>query len=125
MQKYHGILWKHCCIIVNNWSGDLKYYIFIIEIIFIILTHYIKYQRIAVVFMLSAKDIYFYDRVCCRLHGLIRVTCFQCCSCADPEGGRGSGPAEKSQNIGFLSNTGLDPLKITKLPSQHSMLGHH
>ena len=29
------------------------------------------------------------------------------------------------KNIGFLSNTGLDPLKITKLSSQHSMLGHH
>ena len=29
------------------------------------------------------------------------------------------------KNIGFLKNTGLDPLKITKLPSQHSMLGHH
>ena len=29
------------------------------------------------------------------------------------------------KNIGFLSNTGRDPLKITKLPSQHSMLGHH
>ena len=49
-------------------------------------------------------------------------------SCADPEGGGGAGgpdPPEKSQNIGFLSNSGLDPLKITKLPSQHSMLGHH
>ena len=34
-------------------------------------------------------------------------------------------PPEKSQTIGCLSNTGLDPLKITKLPSQHSMLGHH
>ena len=31
---------------------------------------------------------------------------------------------EKSRNIGFLSNTGLDPLKITKLPNQSSMLGH-
>ena len=29
------------------------------------------------------------------------------------------------KNIGFLSNTGPDPLKIKKLPSQHSMLGHH
>ena len=29
------------------------------------------------------------------------------------------------KNIGFLSNTGPDPLQITKLPSQHSMLGHH
>ena len=36
-------------------------------------------------------------------------------SCADPEGGGGV----------TLSNTGLDPQKITKLPSQHSMLGHH
>ena len=27
--------------------------------------------------------------------------------------------------IGFLSNTGPDPLEITKLPNQHSMLGHH
>ena len=34
-------------------------------------------------------------------------------------------PPEKSQKIGFLSNTGLNPLKITKLPSKHSMLGHH
>ena len=38
----------------------------------------------------------------------------------------GSGPHLKNHiNIGVLSNTGLDPLKITKLPSQHSMLGHH
>ena len=31
------------------------------------------------------------------------------------------------KNIGFLicSNTGPDPLKITKLPSQHSMLDHY
>ena len=29
------------------------------------------------------------------------------------------------KNIGFLSKTGLDPLKLTKLPSQYSMLGHH
>ena len=48
-------------------------------------------------------------------------------SCADPEGGGGGtgGPdppsREKYKNIGFLSNTGLDPLKITKLPIQHSM----
>ena len=52
----------------------------------------------------------------------------------DPEGGgaggggRGQGvltPLENYKNIGFLSNTGPDPLKITKLPIQHSMLGHH
>ena len=34
-------------------------------------------------------------------------------------------PPEKSQNIGFPSNIGPDPLKVTKLPSQHSMLDHH
>ena len=47
-------------------------------------------------------------------------------SCADPEGGQGDRtPLENHTNIGFLSNTGLDPLKITKLPSQHSMVGHY
>ena len=40
-------------------------------------------------------------------------------ACADPEGGgdRGSRPPfppEKSQKIGFLSNSGLDPLKNHK-----------
>ena len=41
-------------------------------------------------------------------------------------GGSGSGPHLKNhKNIGFLSNTGPGPLKITKLPGQHSMLGHH
>ena len=40
--------------------------------------------------------------------------------------GRGSGPClENHIAIGFLSNTGPDPLKITKVTSQHSMLGHH
>ena len=34
-------------------------------------------------------------------------------------------PLKNHKDIGFLSNTGQDPLKITKLPSQHSMLGHH
>ena len=39
-------------------------------------------------------------------------------------GGRGSGPPLKNHNtIGFPSNTGLDPLMISRLPSQHSMLG--
>ena len=52
-------------------------------------------------------------------------------SCADPKGGGAGGPdpppppQKNHKNIGFLSNTGLDPLKITKLPSQHSMLRHH
>ena len=37
-----------------------------------------------------------------------------------------SGPPRKNhKNIGFLCNTGPDPLTITRLPSQHSMLGHH
>ena len=55
-------------------------------------------------------------------------TLLNAASCVDPEGGGGAGgldPPEKSQNIGFLSNTGPDPLKITKLSFQHSMLGHH
>ena len=47
----------------------------------------------------------------------------------DQEGGTGGPgplpPLKNHKNIGFLSNTGPDHLKITKLPSQHSMLGHH
>ena len=34
-------------------------------------------------------------------------------------------PPWKITKIGFLSSTGPDPMEITKLPSQHSMLGHH
>ena len=34
-------------------------------------------------------------------------------------------PLENYKNIGFLCNTGPDSLKITKLPIQHPMLGHH
>ena len=43
-----------------------------------------------------------------------------CDPCADPEGGTG-GPdhPENHKNIEFLSSTGPDPLKITKLPSKH------
>ena len=45
-------------------------------------------------------------------------------------GGGGTGgldppPLENYKNIGFLSNTGPDPLQITKPPIQHSMFGHH
>ena len=43
-------------------------------------------------------------------------------------GGRGSGPPpplKNQKNIGFISNTGPDPLNVTKLASQHSILGHH
>ena len=46
--------------------------------------------------------------------------------CADPEVGTGvPDPPGKHKNIGFLGNTGPDPLKITKLSSQHLMSGHH
>ena len=45
---------------------------------------------------------------------------------ADPEDGTGDpDPLRNYKNIGFLSNTGPDPLKITKLPSQHSVMGQH
>ena len=40
-------------------------------------------------------------------------------------GTEGLDPLNNHKKIGFLSNTGPDPLKITKLQSQHSMLGHH
>ena len=48
----------------------------------------------------------------------------------DPEGvGQGvqtpPPPKKKHKNIGFLSDTGPDPLKITKLPSQHLKLGSY
>ena len=50
---------------------------------------------------------------------------------ADPEGGTGDPdppphPTLKNyRNTGFYSNAGPDPLKITRLPSRDSMLGHH
>ena len=34
-------------------------------------------------------------------------------------------PLENYKNIGFLSSTGPDPLKITKLPIQYSILGYY
>ena len=40
-------------------------------------------------------------------------------------GGGGGGAGSPNPPLGFLSNTGPDPLKFLKLPSQHSMLGHH
>ena len=40
-------------------------------------------------------------------------------------GGPDPPPPRKSQNIGFFSNTVPDPLKIVKLPSQLSILGHN
>ena len=58
------------------------------------------------------------------------VTHLRTCVCesADPEGGgggRGSGPHLKNyKNIGYLSNTGQDPLKSTKLPKPAFNVGH-
>ena len=40
-------------------------------------------------------------------------------------GDRGSGPLKNHKNIGFPSNIDPDPLKITKLSSQHSMVCHY
>ena len=46
-------------------------------------------------------------------------------SWADPEGGQVvRTPSENHKNIGFPSNIDPDSLEITKLPSQHSMVGH-
>ena len=46
--------------------------------------------------------------------------------CRSRGGTGGSGlPLENHKTIGFLSSTGLDPLKITKPPSQYSMLGQY
>ena len=39
--------------------------------------------------------------------------------------GSGPPPPENHKNIEYPSNTGPDPLKFSKLPSQHSTLGHH
>ena len=40
-------------------------------------------------------------------------------------GSRGGGPPEKSQNIGFLSNTGQNPLKNHKATKPAFNVGHH
>ena len=44
-------------------------------------------------------------------------------------GGEGPGgldlPSKITKNIGFFSSAGPDPLKIVKLPSQLSILGHN
>ena len=45
--------------------------------------------------------------------------------CGYRGGTGGWDPLKNHKNIGFLNNTGPDPLKITKLPNQHSMLGKH
>ena len=40
-------------------------------------------------------------------------------------GGEGGGSPEKITNLKYFSNTNPDSLKITKLPSQHSMFSQH
>ena len=63
------------------------------------------------------------QRVLCKIYIDVGVIKHMCGS----RGGQGArtSPLENYKNIGFLSNIGSDPLKITKLPIQHSMLGHH
>ena len=65
--------------------------------------------------------------ICSQRPGSKVILCFMCGNRGGWDRGSRPPPHEKSQynNIGFLSNTDPDPLKITKLPSQHSMLGHH
>ena len=48
-------------------------------------------------------------------------------SIGGPRGERDKGldPLKSHKNIGFPSNIDSDPLKSTKLPSQHSMVGHY
>ena len=47
-------------------------------------------------------------------------------SWADPEGETGGpDPLKNHKNVGFPSNIDPDPLKITTLPSPHSMVGHY
>ena len=51
---------------------------------------------------------------------------FSFISCAYSEGGgEDPDPLKNHKSIGFGSNTGPDPLKITKLQSQPSRLAHH
>ena len=40
-------------------------------------------------------------------------------------GGGGGNRWKNHKNMGFPTSICLDPLKITKILSQHSMLGHH
>ena len=57
------------------------------------------------------------------------VKCAICIPMHGPRGvggwARGLSSPGNHTHIGFLSNTVPNPLKITKVPSQHSMLGHH
>ena len=52
---------------------------------------------------------------------ILCVKLFKVCHERIQRGAGGSNPLKTHKNIEFLSKTGLDPLKITKQPSQHSM----
>ena len=53
-------------------------------------------------------------------------TFFQMHAMGGSRGGTGgSDPPENHKNIGFPSNIDPDPLNMTKLPSQHSMVGRY
>ena len=48
---------------------------------------------------------------------IVHIKSHSLVSCADPEGGTGGlDPLKNQKAIGFESNTGPDPLKVTKLP---------
>ena len=54
----------------------------------------------------------------------ISVTIHYLVPCVDPEGGQGirtPPPLKNHKNIEFLSNTGPDPLKFSKLPNESSI----
>ena len=70
---------------------------------------------------ISDRSLHHYSIVDLLSYSLFIESIFMCGSRG---GDRGSGSLKNHKNIGYLSNS-LDPLKITKLPSQHSMLGHH
>ena len=66
--------------------------------------------------------------VCGDLCSVLIFMCSICVpssSCTDPEVGRGLDPLKNHKNIRFFSNVGSNPRKSRKLPSKHSLLGHH
>ena len=64
----------------------------------------------------------------CSNNTLLIFSAYHICSMRGSRGGqvvRTISPLKNHKNIGFPSNIVPDPLTIRKLPSQHSMLGHH
>ena len=60
----------------------------------------------------------------CGLDIIVRLVSFTFFHGWIQRGERGSGPPEQSQNIGFLSKTGPDPLKNHKATKPDLVLGH-